>query len=190
MKLSLRNLISLELIASAVTLTALGRTWVTATYTEAGFPSINLSLSANELNSSTNGLALAAIASALGVIATRGIFRRIVGAVILALGIGLIVTTINLTNNLDQFLGLQFEKAIGREVSGWVAETSHYALLVVSAGFVVALCGLAIAVKTFEAGMSKRYERNLSEDKQLTPWQALDQGIDPTIQSPATPQLD
>jgi uncharacterized membrane protein (TIGR02234 family) len=190
MKLSLRNLISIELIFSVIVLVALSRPWVVATYTETGFPSVNLSLSANQLNSSTNGLALAAIASALGAIATRGIFRRIVGAVIFALGVGLMITTINLSNNLDQFLGLQFEQAIGREVSGWVSETSNYALLVVPAGLVVALCGLAIAVKSFDSGMSQRYERNLSEDKQLTPWQALDQGIDPTIQSPVAPQLD
>jgi len=190
MKLSLRNLISSELIASVVTLIALGRTWVTATYTETGFPSVTLSLSANQLNASTNALALAAFASALGAIATRGIFRRIVGGVILALGVGLIINTINLTNNLDQFLGLKFEQAMGREVSGWVSETSNYALLVVPAGFVVALCGLAIAVKSFDTGMSQRYERNLSQDKQLTPWQALDQGIDPTIQSPVDQQLD
>jgi uncharacterized membrane protein YraQ (UPF0718 family) len=163
---------------------------VVATYTETGFPSVNLSLSANQLNPSTNGIALAAIASALGAIATRGIFRRVVGGVIFALGVGLIVTTMNLTNNLEQLLGLQFEQAIGREVSGWVSETSHYALLVVPAGFVVAICGLAIAVKSFDAGMSQRYERNLSQEKQLTPWQALDQGIDPTIHSPVGQQLD
>jgi hypothetical protein len=54
----------------------------------------------------------------------------------------------------------------------------------------VALCGLAIAVKSFDTGMSKRYERNSSVDTELTPWQALDQGIDPTIQSPVGPQLD
>jgi uncharacterized membrane protein (TIGR02234 family) len=190
MKLSLRNLISLELVFSVIVLFALSRPWVVATYTEAGFPAVNLSLSANQLDSSANGLALAAIASALGAIATRGIFRRIVGGVIFALGVGLIFTTINLSNNLDQFLGLQFEQAIGREVSGWVSETSNYALLVIPAGFVVAICGLAIAVKSFDAGMSQRYERNLSEDKQLSPWQALDQGIDPTIQSPAGQQLD
>lgn len=190
MKLSLRNLISIELFASVIVLVALSRPWVVATYTETGFPEVNLRLSANQLNSSTNGLALAAIASALGAIATRGIYRRVVGTVIFTLGVGIVVTTINLISNLDQFLGLKFEQAIGREVSGWVAEASHYALLVVPSGFVVALCGLAIAVKSFDAGMSQRYERNISEDKRLTPWQALDQGIDPTIQSPAGQQLD
>lgn len=190
MKLSLRNLISLELICAAIILIALSRPLVTATYTETGFPSVSLSLSVNELNSSLNGLTLAAVASALGTIATRGVFRRLVGAVIAALGTGIVAITINLINNLDQFVGLKFEQAIGREVSGWVSETSQYALLITLAGFVVALCGIALAVKSFDTGLSKRYERNLSQEKQLTPWQALDQGIDPTIQSPTGQQLD
>ncbi len=190
MKLTLRNLIALELICSVIALIALGRPWVAATYTETGFPSVSLSLSANQLNSSLNGLALASIASALGAIATRGVFRRVVGLAIFCLGAGLVSITINLMNNLDKFVGLEFEQAIGRQVSGWTAETSHYNWVFIPAGCVVALCGLAIAVKSFDSGMSKRYERNSSVDTELTPWQALDQGIDPTIQSPVGQQLD
>jgi uncharacterized membrane protein (TIGR02234 family) len=183
MKLSLRNLITIELISSIAVLVALGRPWVVATYSEIGFPTVNLSLSANELNATLNGLAIAAIASALGAIATRGIFRRLVGAVILALGIGIVISTFTLTRNLDQFVGEQFEQAIGREVSGWAAETTNYAYLVIPAGILVALCGLAIMLKSFESGMSQRYERKPSQERELTPWQALDQGIDPTIPS-------
>jgi uncharacterized membrane protein (TIGR02234 family) len=183
MKLSLRNLIALELISSVLVLVALGRTWVVATYAETGFPAVNLSLSANELNATLNGLAVAAIASALGAIATRGIFRRVVGAVILLLGIGIVISTFSLSRNLDQFVGEQFEQAVGREVSGWAGETTNYAFVVIPAGILIALCGLAIMLKTFESGMSQRYERNPSQARELSPWQALDQGIDPTIQS-------
>ena len=190
MKLSLRNLIALELISSAIILIALGRIWVTATYSESGFPSVSLSLTANQLNSSTNGIVLAAIASALGAIATRGVFRRMVGAVIALLGIGIVFTTINLINNVDQFVGLKFEQAIGREVSGWVSESSPLAWLVIPAGFVVVACGLVITFKSFDSGMSKRYERKSVRESELTPWQAMDQGIDPTIQVPSSEQLD
>jgi len=181
MKLTLRNLISIELLSAVIVLVALSRPWVVATYEETGFPTVNLSLSANQLNSTLNGLAIAAAASALGVVATRGIFRRLVGAVILAIGVGIVFATANLINNLDVFVGSQFEQAIGREVTGWVADTSSYAWLVIPAGISIALCGLAIALKSFETGMSKRYERNPASESQLTPWQALDQGIDPTI---------
>jgi uncharacterized membrane protein (TIGR02234 family) len=183
MKLSLRNLISIELLCSVVILIVLSRPWVVATYQETGFPTVNLSLSANQLNSSLNGLAIAALASALGAIATRGFFRRLVGAVILAIGVGIVFATLDLINNLDVFIGLQFEQAIGREVSGWVAETSNYAWVVIPAGVLIALCGLAITLKSFETGMSKRYERKPADGSELTPWQALDQGIDPTIEN-------
>jgi uncharacterized membrane protein (TIGR02234 family) len=183
MKLSLRNLISIELLCSVVILIVLSRPWVVATYQETGFPTVNLSLSANQLNSSLNGLAIAALASALGAIATRGFFRRLVGAVILAIGVGIVFATLDLINNLDVFIGLQFEQAIGREVSGWVAETSNYAWVVIPAGVLIALCGLVITLKSFETGMSKRYERNPADGSELTPWQALDQGIDPTIEN-------
>ena len=183
MKLTLRNLISIELLSAVIVLVALSRPWVVASYSETGFPTVNLSLSANQLNSTLNGLAIAAAASALGVVATRGIFRRLVGAVILAIGVGIVFATANLINNLDVFVGSQFEQAIGREVTGWVADTSSYAWLVIPAGISIALCGLAIALKSFETGMSKRYERNPASESQLTPWQALDQGIDPTIEN-------
>lgn len=183
MKLSLRNLISIELLSSVVILIVLSRPWVTATYKETGFPTVNLSLSANQLNASLNGLAIAALASALGAIATRGFFRRLVGVVILAIGVGIVLSTINLVKNLDVFVGMQFEQAVGREVTGWVAETSSYDWVVIPAGVLIALCGLAITLKSFETGMSKRYERNLENGSELTPWQALDQGIDPTIEN-------
>ena len=183
MKLTLRNLISLELLSAVIVLVALSRPWVVGTYQETGFPTVNLSLSANQLNASLNGLAIAALASALGAIATRGIFRRLVGAVISAIGIGIVLATGNLVKNLDVFVGLQFEQAVGREVTGWVAQTSYYEWLVIPAGVLIALCGLAIALKSFETGLSKRYERNPSNANELTPWQALDQGIDPTIEN-------
>ena len=182
--MKLRNLISIEVLSAAVVLIALSRPWVVATYEETGFPSVNLSLSANQLNSAINGLAIAALASALGAIATRGIFRRLVGFVIFAIGLGIVFATFNLTNNLDQFVGLQFEQAIGREVTGWVAETTQYSWLVIPAGVLIALCGLIIGLKSFETSLSQRYERNPSSEQLLTPWQALDQGIDPTIENP------
>jgi hypothetical protein len=103
--------------------------------------------------------------------------------VILAIGVGIVFATANLINNLDVFVGSKFEQAIGREVTGWVADTSSYAWLVIPAGISIALCGLAIALKSFETGMSQRYERNPAVESQLTPWQALDQGIDPTIEN-------
>ena len=78
---------------------------------------------------------------------------------------------------------MQFEQAIGREVVGWTAQTSNYGWLVVPAAFLIALCGLVIVFKSFETGLSKRYERNLANESELTPWQALDQGIDPTIEN-------
>ena len=183
MKLSLRNLILIELLSSVAILIALSRPWVVATYQETGFPSVNLSLSANQLNTSLNGLVIAALASALGVIATRGFFRRLVGVVILAIGVGIVFATIDLVNNLDVFAGMQLEQAVGREVTDWVAETSNYAWAVIPAGILIALCGLAIALKSFDTGLSKRYERNPADGSELTPWQALDQGIDPTIEN-------
>lgn len=182
MKLSLRNVIVLELLGALVVLAALSRTWVTATYEETGFPKVNLSLSANELSSAPNGLAIAALASALGAVATRGFYRRIVGGVIFGIGIGIIYSTVNLVNNLDKFLGIQFEQAIGREVTGWTAQTSNFALLVISAAVLIAVCGVVIAIKSFDSGMSQRYERNSDRTSELTPWQSLDLGIDPTIE--------
>ena len=189
-KLTLRNLIALELVCSVIVLIAVSRPWIDATYSETGFPSVKLSLSANQLNPSLSGLALAAIASALGAIATRSVFRRIVGIVIAFLGSGIVVSAANLMNNFDQPANVKLEQAVGRQVTGWFTKTSHYDLSVLPAGFFIALCGVVIALKSFDTGISKRYERSPAIEAELTPWQALDQGIDPTIQSPTGQQLD
>jgi hypothetical protein len=39
-----------------------------------------------------------------------------------------------------------------------------------------------MAGKTFDSRLSKRYEREQGNAKDLTSWQSLDQGIDPTIE--------
>jgi uncharacterized membrane protein (TIGR02234 family) len=181
MKLSFRNIIAFQFLASGLVLVLLSRQWVSAKYVETGFPNVLLDLTANELTPALNALAIAAIAATLGAIATRGIGRRLVGVVTVAIGLGIVFATLDITRNLETLLGSKFAEAIGRDVSGWSQESSIYAWLVIPAGLVIAGCGFLIARKSFESALSKRYERVKAQN--LTPWQSLDQGIDPTIES-------
>lgn len=185
MKVSFRNLVTTQFIFSVVILVALSRDWVVATYLEPGFPKVELRLSANDLNPTLNGLAIASIASTLGVIATRGWARRLVGAIIFLLGLGILVATWNLTQNLDAVVGSELAQAVGRSVSGATTQTSLYAWIVFPVSLVLLACGLLIAIRTFESQLSRRYERANASAKNLTPWQALDQGLDPTLEDPA-----
>jgi uncharacterized membrane protein (TIGR02234 family) len=183
MKLTFRNIVTSAFLASGLVLVLLSRKWVSAEYVESGFPNVSLDLTANELTPALSGLAIAAIASTLGAIATRGFGRRLVGVVMAVIGIGIAFVTFDVMQNLEDLVGSEFADAIGRDVSGWSQESSIYAWLVIPAGLVIAICGLLMAGKTFDTRLSKRYERELGNPKNLTPWQSLDQGIDPTIES-------
>ncbi len=180
MKLTFRNIITIQFVFSGLVLISLSRQWVSAKYVETGFPNVYLELTANELVPALSGLAIAAIASTLGAIATRGFARRLVGAVIAAIGFGIVFVTFDLMQNLAKFIESKFAEAIGRSVSGWTQESSFYPWIVVPAGLIIAACGVLIASKTFDSQLSKKYERGQAKAQNLTPWQSLDQGIDPT----------
>ena len=89
------------------------------------------------------------------------------------------------TQNLDAVVGSELAQAVGRSVSGATTQTSLYAWIVFPASLVLLACGLLIAIRTFESQLSRRYERANASAKDLTPWQALDQGLDPTLEDPA-----
>jgi uncharacterized membrane protein (TIGR02234 family) len=182
MKLSFRNIITLQFLASGFVLVLLSRQWVSAKYVEAGFPNVSLELTGNELTPALSGLAIAAVASTLGAIATRGIGRRLVGVVSAFIGFGIVFVTVDMQRNLETLVGSKFADAIGRDVSGWSQESSIYAWLVIPAGLLVAASGIVMAIKTFPSQLSKRYEREQVKAQNLTPWQSLDQGIDPTVE--------
>ena len=186
MKLSFRNIVTVQFLVSGLVLVLLSRQWVSAKYVETGFPAVSLSLTANDLVPALSGLAIAAIASTLGAISTRGIARRVVGGVISTIGLGIVLVTIDMLQNLDDLIGAQFADAVGREVTDWTQESSIYPWVVIPAGVVIAICGLLMAIKTFESQISKRYERDQLKAQNLTPWQSLDQGIDPTIETENT----
>lgn len=186
MKLSFRNIVTVQFLISGLVLVLLSRQWVSATYIETGFPNVSLSLTANDLAPALSALAIAAIAATLGAISTRGIARRIVGGVIAAIGFGIILVTTDMLQNLDNLISRQLADAVGRDVTNWTQESSIYPWVVIPAGSVIAMCGALMAFKTFESQLSKRYERDQLKAQNLTPWQSLDQGIDPTIETENT----
>ena len=184
MKLTFRNLVTVQFVSSVIVFIALSREWVAASYVEPGFPQVDLSLSANKLDPTLNGLAIAVVASTLGLIATRGWARKFVGAIIFLIGLGVLFATRSLIQNLETLVGSELAQAVGRSVTGWTSQTTPYAWLVFPAGFVILCCGILFAFKSFDSQLSRRYERDSSSAKDLTPWQALDQGIDPTLEDP------
>jgi uncharacterized membrane protein (TIGR02234 family) len=184
MKLTFRNLVTIQFLFSMIIFVVLSREWVAATYIEPGFPQVDLSLSANQLDPTLNGLAIAAIASTLGVIATRGWARKFVGAIIFLIGIGILFATNSLIQNLENLVGSELAQAVGRDVTGWTSQTSIYAWVIFPAAVIILCCGALIATKSFDSQLSARYQRERSSANDLTPWQALDQGIDPTLADP------
>ena len=118
MKLTFRNIITSAFLASGLVLVLLSRKWVSAKYVESGFPNVSLDLTANQLTPALSGLAIAAIASTLGAIATRGFGRRLVGVVMAAIGFGIVFVTLDMMQNLEELIGSEFADAIGRFMPG------------------------------------------------------------------------
>ncbi|MDH2428564.1 TIGR02234 family membrane protein [Sphaerisporangium sp. TRM90804] len=181
-------------------LVAAGRAWATASF--AGGPSgvrtPPVTLAGGDLAPVLSPLALAALASVVAVLASRGVWRRVVGAVLALFGAAAVVAV--------------WQGAAAGRVAGAARERvtlsggDHVAVAVdwvwpglAVAGGLVLLCAGALAVARGPAwpGMSDRYDRPGGAAKKAGEepeepaaerpgraeralWDALDQGLDPT----------
>ncbi|MGH8823037.1 MAG: Trp biosynthesis-associated membrane protein [Jiangellaceae bacterium] len=144
---------------------------------------------------------LVALAAVIAVPATRRTGRRIVGVLLAVAGAVAAVGAYGLASELPIHVAtwLETTPAAGDVVAGASAE-STWALLTVIGGLLVAVAGIAVAVRGPRwPGMGRRYERGVpagDEPTQVEPaatapdetgtvagretWDALDRGEDPT----------
>jgi hypothetical protein len=177
----LRSAIFGLLISSAILLFISGRTWVSIAVTESGFPQFQLSMTGRDVDPVIAGCAWALVTSSLALFATRGILQKIVAVIATVLSVATAWScwqahgsaSVSAVNNF-------VASAVGRQIGG--LNQQFNALWLVS--LMTALFCAVFSVVTFlsssnSSQISPRYERN-QDDLKVTPWQALDQGIDPT----------
>jgi uncharacterized membrane protein (TIGR02234 family) len=177
-------------LGAGVTLFASDRPWVHARAAQ-GAMQVPLSVRGGSLAPMTPAFAVVGLAGAVGLLASRGVLRRLIGALVCASGVVAAVAAFGsvrpgaaeLADRAGAALGTASgtANAIRHTAWGWVA---------VLGSVVVALAGAAAVLRgTRWPGMSARYEAPAgaaprtatAADSTLEQWRALDRGEDPTL---------
>jgi uncharacterized membrane protein (TIGR02234 family) len=186
-----RRELGLALVAGAagagIVLFAAGQPWARASFAPAPpLPASSVTLTGHELVPAAGALGLAALACLAALIATRGMARRAVGALLAAAGV---VTAIAATTSVGHThvltVAAAHTLAAPRAPHVAVAAFPWWAAAA-SGGLVIVITGmLAVWRGTQWAGMSSRYDRpggsRRPVDDPATTWDELDRGADPTI---------
>lgn len=185
-------------VGALLLLVGFGRTWVTATSAQPGLPRIVVSLSGLDLVPLGGALPLVALAGIAGLVATRGAWRRGVGALLLVAGAaGLVLATrAGLTLSDPSGEGATVDRLVGERlgvtVSGVPVVTTSWWLPAALGGLLVALGGL---LALLHGGrwpvLGRRYEREgaapaPAPGRQESAWELLDRGVDPTAETPGS----
>ena len=202
-----REKIAAALLAAAgagLILASDGRGWASATVTAP--IRLNVQTSGSSLTSLPYALGLAGLAGAVALFAVRRVGRYLVGAVLLAAGIGTVVAVATNLGHLDSAqLARTAEQTLGASAAqlGPVSNTA-WPYVTLAGGVLVALSGVLTLVRGRSwTGLSNRYERHAAATASAaTPatstaespvsavpaaeptarelWDALNRGTDPT----------
>lgn len=174
---------------AAVVLLAAGRDWVTATAVQ-GELRAPVEVRGSSLAPSVQALAVAALAGAAAVLATRGIARRIAGLVLLACGLGAAAAAVRAGSSPDaevadlagDVLGAGAATGTDQQVAAWPWVAAAGAAVVAAAGLAVLVRGGAWPSmgSRYDAPSAGRPAAAARTDTPLEQWKALDRGEDPT----------
>lgn len=189
----------LQVIGAAGVLLVSGRTWQTITFSGSTlYRDVVANATGRDLDPAAVALSLVALAGVVAVLATRGLWRRVVGGVVAAAGAGLVWRGVTSSGSVGPARARTLVESKNRTVSvpdslsPDVVVHSVWPTLVLVGGVLVLVAGLAIAVRGGHwQSMSARYERSAPEPAPdddgsraaAAMWSALDRGDDPTDQS-------
>ena len=180
MNRKLRTSITVLTIGAVILLFISGRVWLTAKFSETNAPTLVLPISGRALHPLGAGCAWALIASAVAYLVCSGVLRKIVAFVMVLLSIGALISAWSthgstIASQVDSLTS----EAIGRTVQYVIFSTNSLWLVAIACSLVCLVAAIFLLVSPSGAKKPSRYERskNVAE---LTPWQALDAGLDPT----------
>lgn len=179
-------------LGAAVVLAVAGRTWAHVTLKlPAPLPSSTVPLTGRQLHGLPFALGIAGLAGVLAVIATRGVARLVVGALLVVFGAATIAATIAAVGSPHVLATAEAGSRTGRAGVGavsvapwWIGSVIGGALLVVG--------GALVAVRGRRwPGMSSRYDAPGTRPAargtpEATLWDTIERGEDPTV-DPAEP---
>lgn len=182
-------LLTLATLAAAgvVGLTAASRTWGTAQLPSSSLSTVNATtVSGSDLVPLAPAASLVAMAAVVAVPAVRRVGRRVIGAVVAALGGVLMVTAAMAVRDLEGRIESWVTSSPGMPASVEdVSISPVWAFVQAGAGAMVLVAGLLVAVQGPSwPGMGSKYERRPAGDAAPSgnreAWDALDRGDDPT----------
>jgi uncharacterized membrane protein (TIGR02234 family) len=189
--------VSLALIGlgAATLLMVASRTWWTVSVTTAGSPTTRVVVVGRHAASAATGLGLLGLAALAGVLATRGLWRRLVGAVVALAGLAAIWSV--WVGGGDRGWRTYATRATSDGVHV-VAARAAWPWVALAAAVLMTIGGLLVAVVGHRwPGWSGRYDG--AAPPQPTPaataaphelWDALDRGEDPTASPDVAPSAD
>jgi uncharacterized membrane protein (TIGR02234 family) len=177
--------VALAAVGGLIALIAAGRVWSHTTVQVPAAATTHVSVTGNAVEPSLSALAIALLALAAGLIAARGVLRRIVGLVMVVIAAAALAVAVAGRGAVSSAL-------TSHEVGGLAipAHGSANAWWVLAAigGLLGVLAGALAAVRSGQwAAMGRKYEAPDSTQPSVakgdpadTAWDALDRGEDPT----------
>ena len=190
-------------VGAGLLLLAYGRTWVSVTVSDAGLPALHVDLSGHDLQPEGTAAAIVALAGVAAVVATRRVGRIVSGALLVLVGLGVAVRSVQFAT------GHASRPGYGDTVASLVAERTGVALprmaadatawwaLALVGGVLVAAGGAVVLLRGKDwTGLGGRYERTgatapgsrgarARAARPESAWDQLDRGVDPTAGSDA-----
>jgi uncharacterized membrane protein (TIGR02234 family) len=180
----LRTAVLLCLLGSFVILVCVGRVWTTAEVPAGPLADAGtLTSTGAELLPGVRALGLVGLAGVVALAATRRVGRALVGLVLLATGVGVVLTVLveDLTTAARRLDGLTDDVPVTLS-SGWSWATAAGGLLLAVAGLLTLVRGTTWAAlgQRYEAPTSTATAASPPEPTERSLWEALDRGEDPT----------
>ena len=157
------------------------RPWANVLVTEAMAPQLALSFSGRQIEVMPSALAIVVIASIFILGFLRKLSLRIVQVVVALASLGIVWFSLN-GHDVSAKVSDLVANQVGREFESLTITTHPWWMLSVF-GAILILAGSGYGMLATPPTRQNRYERGESEHD-LTPWQALDAGLDPTDQRP------
>ena len=177
-----RSLLVTLAICAIIVLVSTGQSWATVTLTEANSPGLTFSFSGRDLEPIIAGLTIVPVAGVIGLMAAKGLLQRIFGFAIFLIGSVIGYLSFAVTQNWQQYVSTVLGNKLGRTTTEFTFVTSPIAPATILPAVGIAVIGLLFTFKNFDLAKKRpNYESGSGAAGGLTPWQALDSGIDPTI---------
>ena len=169
-------------ICSLVIFVVSGQTWATAYFIEANSPHLVYEFTGRQLQPIIAGVVVVPIVGVVGIIAAKKFLQRIVGFFIFLSGLTIAYFSFQVGRNWVELLDPLVTTKVGLTGIDYVFETTPANYFLVLPALIIAAVGFMFTIRNFDlAKKPAAYDSASDNVEKLTAWQALDSGIDPTI---------